>query len=147
MDEVAVAVIAVTGLAGMKTVVVEDLAALPSVVARQPLQTTKRNGTKLKKVSAFTLTTSSRSQYLKLWLLYYITLLYLILHNFCKMTLFTFSVQITSTVAPLLPATPTYLHCDNNIYTYTVMWCACGSVYCTCAVAFLINMKMINYKY
>ena len=63
MDEVAVAVIAVTGLAGMKTVaaleVAEDLAALPSVVARQPLQTTKRNGTKLKKVSAFTLTTSS----------------------------------------------------------------------------------------
>ena len=58
------AVIAVTGLAGMKTVVAalevaEDLAALPSVVARQPLQTTKRNGTKLKKVSAFTLTTSS----------------------------------------------------------------------------------------
>ena len=64
MDEVAVAVIAVTGLAGMKTVVVEDLAALPSVVARQPLQTMKRNGIKLKKVSAFTLTTSSRSQYL-----------------------------------------------------------------------------------
>lgn len=82
MDGAAAVDSAATGLAETKTVA-GVLAALPLVAAQQPSQKTKRNGIKLKKVAALSLTTSSRSQYLNSgYHIYYILLLYCYLSAF-----------------------------------------------------------------